>query len=325
MRAAPDCAISHIAVAEMKDGMAVTWSEKVSDEDYRGARRDDRIHRRPRKLRRREPGAGRLHRPGPVRSGVGRTGPLAARPQRRPGERADRGYRVDELPAHMRIALKNGVTADELKALVTHLALDAGWPAASTANGILRQVLGEEDALRPHVHCLMMASLDGRQHPSRWTESPDGTRKDWARALRARARPTWRRRLACRSRDHGRDEQGVRLLPPASFDPPPCPVHVARRSTSHAVAIDRAGKLHFDKGNLGGDHVAVLLGGDVADAHLAELVADGVSYFVSDGRGNRPRDPRSTCSAIASASGASCWRRRDGERQRARLRGSWTS
>jgi len=35
--AAPDCAMSHIAVAEMKDGSAVTWMEKVSDEDYQGS------------------------------------------------------------------------------------------------------------------------------------------------------------------------------------------------------------------------------------------------------------------------------------------------
>ncbi|MFG1378724.1 cupin domain-containing protein [Xanthobacter autotrophicus] len=32
--AAPDCAMSHIAIAEVKDGSAVTWMEKVTDEDY---------------------------------------------------------------------------------------------------------------------------------------------------------------------------------------------------------------------------------------------------------------------------------------------------
>jgi len=32
--AAPDCAMTHIAIAEMKDGSAVTWLEKVTDEDY---------------------------------------------------------------------------------------------------------------------------------------------------------------------------------------------------------------------------------------------------------------------------------------------------
>lgn len=35
--AAPDCAMSHIAIAEMKDGSAVSWMEKVSDDDYNGS------------------------------------------------------------------------------------------------------------------------------------------------------------------------------------------------------------------------------------------------------------------------------------------------
>lgn len=34
--AAPDCAMSHVAIGEMKDGSAVTWMEKVSDADYAG-------------------------------------------------------------------------------------------------------------------------------------------------------------------------------------------------------------------------------------------------------------------------------------------------
>jgi len=55
------------------------------------------------------------------------------------------GYRINELPSHLKLALKNGVTADELKALVTHLAFYAGWPAASTATGILRQVLQDAE------------------------------------------------------------------------------------------------------------------------------------------------------------------------------------
>lgn len=34
--AAPDCAMSHVAIAEMQDGSAVSWMEKVADEDYGG-------------------------------------------------------------------------------------------------------------------------------------------------------------------------------------------------------------------------------------------------------------------------------------------------
>ncbi|MDQ0322623.1 quercetin dioxygenase-like cupin family protein [Pararhizobium capsulatum DSM 1112] len=34
--AAPDCAMSHIAIAEMENGTPVTWLEKVADQDYLG-------------------------------------------------------------------------------------------------------------------------------------------------------------------------------------------------------------------------------------------------------------------------------------------------
>ncbi|MBP2302015.1 (R)-mandelonitrile lyase [Azospirillum picis] len=34
--AAPDCAMTHIAVAEMEDGRAVDWLEQVTDDQYAG-------------------------------------------------------------------------------------------------------------------------------------------------------------------------------------------------------------------------------------------------------------------------------------------------
>ncbi|MGH7103900.1 MAG: (R)-mandelonitrile lyase [Acetobacteraceae bacterium] len=34
--AAPDCAMTHLAVAEMKDGSVITWMEKVTDAEYAG-------------------------------------------------------------------------------------------------------------------------------------------------------------------------------------------------------------------------------------------------------------------------------------------------
>jgi riboflavin biosynthesis pyrimidine reductase len=62
-------------------------------------------------------------------------------------------------------------------------------------------------------------------------------------------------------------------------------LHVANRDAkSFAIAVDQHGKLHFNGGDLDGDHFIVLLGKDVSDQHLAELVADGVSYIVSDGQ-----------------------------------------
>jgi 4-carboxymuconolactone decarboxylase len=52
-------------------------------------------------------------------------------------------YRTIELPFHVKRALENGVTKDELIALITHLAFYAGWPAASTAVAIARSVFAE--------------------------------------------------------------------------------------------------------------------------------------------------------------------------------------
>ncbi len=49
-------------------------------------------------------------------------------------------YRVNELPFHLERALANGVTPDEIIATITHLAFYAGWPCASAATGIARQV-----------------------------------------------------------------------------------------------------------------------------------------------------------------------------------------
>lgn len=55
------------------------------------------------------------------------------------------GYRVNELPFHLKFAAENGVTRDELAEIVTHLAFYAGWPAASTATGILRKIFSETE------------------------------------------------------------------------------------------------------------------------------------------------------------------------------------
>ena len=52
-------------------------------------------------------------------------------------------YRVNELPFHLRFALQNGVTREELIETITHLAFYAGWPTASTAIGIARRVFEE--------------------------------------------------------------------------------------------------------------------------------------------------------------------------------------
>jgi 4-carboxymuconolactone decarboxylase len=52
-------------------------------------------------------------------------------------------YRTNELPFHLKRALENGVTRDELVETITHLAFYAGWPVANTALPIARRVFEE--------------------------------------------------------------------------------------------------------------------------------------------------------------------------------------
>lgn len=54
-------------------------------------------------------------------------------------------YRTGQLPSHLRLALANGVTADELVEAITHLAFYAGWPTAASAVPIARKVFAEAD------------------------------------------------------------------------------------------------------------------------------------------------------------------------------------
>jgi 4-carboxymuconolactone decarboxylase len=52
-------------------------------------------------------------------------------------------YRVNELPFHLKRALENGMTREEIIAAITHLAFYAGWPPAMTALQIIRKTFEE--------------------------------------------------------------------------------------------------------------------------------------------------------------------------------------
>lgn len=52
-------------------------------------------------------------------------------------------YRTNELPFHMKRALENGLTREELIEAITHLAFYAGWPNAMSALPIAQRVFDE--------------------------------------------------------------------------------------------------------------------------------------------------------------------------------------
>lgn len=134
---------------------------------------------------------------------------------------------------------------------------------------------------RPRIICLMSSSLDGGLHPGRWTHSPDGTAEQWSRAYEALhdelAADAW---LVGRA-TMAEMAKGEPHPPATVVTTPPRPIHLVDRRGPFAIAIDRSGKLHFAASEVGGDPVIVLLGRDVADAHLAELVADDISYIIA--------------------------------------------
>jgi riboflavin biosynthesis pyrimidine reductase len=136
--------------------------------------------------------------------------------------------------------------------------------------------------VKPHVSILMVTSIDGRLHPSRFTSSPDGSPREWSAqyekvhaSLGGDAWLVGRVTMAEMSK--------AAAHPPATVGAVRRPIHVAKGdATTFAVALDPSGKVHFAKGDVGGDHAIVLLGKDVPDSHLAELAGDGVSYIVSE-------------------------------------------
>jgi len=52
-------------------------------------------------------------------------------------------YRTNELPFHLKKALENGLTREEIVETITHLAFYSGWPTANTALPIAQRVFEE--------------------------------------------------------------------------------------------------------------------------------------------------------------------------------------
>lgn len=135
--------------------------------------------------------------------------------------------------------------------------------------------------MKPEIVCLMMSSLDGGLHPSKWTESPDGGRKEWT-ALYQKAHEALQGDAWIVGRVTMAEMAKGEPHPPKSAGSVERPNHFAdREAYNYAIALDTSGKLHFTRPDIDGDHIVVILGSEVPDTHLAELAADGISYIVS--------------------------------------------
>ena len=147
--AAPTTAMTHTAIQEVVGDRNVDWLEKVSDAEYRTPPTRS-ISDMPNDS---------TDRPGPYADIAPGLNDLTQRVLfgevwERPGlSKRDRslitvatlvaGYRTNELAYHLKFALQNGVTKDELTELITHLAFYTGWPTANSAIEIARKVFAE--------------------------------------------------------------------------------------------------------------------------------------------------------------------------------------
>jgi 4-carboxymuconolactone decarboxylase len=60
----------------------------------------------------------------------------------------------DELAMHVRAALRNGLTRDQISEILLHLSVYAGVPSANHAYKIAQAVLAEEDAVPENEHAV---------------------------------------------------------------------------------------------------------------------------------------------------------------------------
>jgi 4-carboxymuconolactone decarboxylase len=51
------------------------------------------------------------------------------------------GGHTGQLPFHLKRAVENGVTREEIIGIITHMAFYAGWPSAMSAINVAKQIL----------------------------------------------------------------------------------------------------------------------------------------------------------------------------------------
>ena len=144
--------MSHIAIAEQLNGKGVEWMEKVSEEQYGDSKSTSKGV------------TGMSKEPSVAQKLMGDIDPKLAELTdnvlfgdvwERPGLRKrDRSLitvaalialnRPEQLRSHIRLALENGVTQEEIVEVITHLAFYSGWPNAVNAVGVAREVFGSK-------------------------------------------------------------------------------------------------------------------------------------------------------------------------------------
>jgi riboflavin biosynthesis pyrimidine reductase len=128
--------------------------------------------------------------------------------------------------------------------------------------------------MKPHVICLMAASVDGRTLHSRWR--PKGAGSELFEQVHDElAGDAW-----LVGRVTGQEFAKGRPYPAAPGESFPREPWLARRAAGcYGVVLDAHGKIGWGRSDIGGDPIVVVLSEAVSDAHLAGLRGEGVSYI----------------------------------------------
>jgi riboflavin biosynthesis pyrimidine reductase len=129
--------------------------------------------------------------------------------------------------------------------------------------------------MKPHVIMHMMSSIDGRIVTTDWPKSYDvGDLYERVHAdLRGDAWIVGRATMAEFAAGEPRPISTEKPLPRETWKAPKV------QRGPYAIAFDRRGKLHLNKGDVNGDRLIIVLTTNVSDDHLAELRRDGISYI----------------------------------------------
>ena len=135
--------------------------------------------------------------------------------------------------------------------------------------------------MKPHVTCHMLASVDGRILSSRWRPEGNGGGDLFERLHDRLGGGSWLvGRVTGQEFAKGGEAYADR--------PGPAPARenrIARRGAhAYAIVLDARGRIAWGLAEIGGDPIVVVLTGQVSDAHLKGLEADGVSWIFAGER-----------------------------------------
>jgi len=127
--------------------------------------------------------------------------------------------------------------------------------------------------MKPHVACIVSASIDGRIWLSRWSPDPSELRGLFERVHDEIGCDAW-----LVGRTTGREFAKRDTYPTQTSATFPREHWFAQRDAkAYGVVLDAHGKVAFGRSDIGGDPIVAVLSKKVSDAHLAGLRSEGIS------------------------------------------------